>query len=80
MLAERVMEWTEQWKQEGLEEGLEKSLERVRSVLSRSLEKRFGPLPAEVRRGIEAIKSIEDLTLLSFRAGSISSLSELEFS
>jgi predicted transposase/invertase (TIGR01784 family) len=89
MLAERVMEWTEQWKQEGLEEGqkkgrqegvqegLEKGLEKVRGVLLRDLEKRFGLLPEEVRRRVDAIASIEDLTEFSLRAGAAPSLAAL---
>jgi predicted transposase/invertase (TIGR01784 family) len=89
MLAERVIEWTHQWKQEGLEEGLqkglreglreglEKGLEKARGVLLRDLERRFGPLPEEVRRRVDAIASIEDLTELSLRAGAAPSLAAL---
>jgi predicted transposase/invertase (TIGR01784 family) len=82
MLAERVMEWTHQWKQEGLEEGLQKgrqegqedALVKAREVLLRDLVKRFGPLPEETRRRVDAITSIEDLMELSIRAGAASSL------
>ena len=77
MLAERIMDWTQQWKQEGLEEGLQKALEEVRAVLVRELESRFGPLPEKVRRRVEAMASLEDLTAFSVRAGSMSSLDEL---
>jgi hypothetical protein len=77
MLAERVIEWTHQWKQEGLEEGLQKGLEKVRGVLLRDLERRFGPLPEEVRRRVDAIASIEDLTEFSLRAGAAPSLAAL---
>jgi len=92
MLAERVVEWTEKWKQEGLEEGLQKGwqegrqegrqevLERVRGVLLLGLEKRFGPLPAEVRQHVEAIGSTEELIELSLRVGSAPSLSALGLS
>jgi len=73
MLAERVMEWTEQWKKEGVEEALERS----RGILLRGLEKRFGPLSEEIRRQVDAIGSMEELTELSFRAGSASSLEDL---
>jgi hypothetical protein len=73
MLAERVIEWTHEWKQEGLEEGLERS----RGVLLRNLEKRFGPLPDEVRRRVEAIASIEELTEFVLRAGAAPSLTAL---
>lgn len=85
MLAERVTEWTQQWKQEGLEEGLQKgrqkgqedALEQARGVLLQDLERRFGPLPGEIRRRIETIASIRDLTELSIRAGAASSLAVL---
>jgi predicted transposase/invertase (TIGR01784 family) len=86
MLAERVMEWTHQWKQEGLEEGLQKgrqegqedALVKAREVLLRDLVKRFGPLPEETRRRVDAIASIEDLMELSIRAGAASSLAGLK--
>jgi predicted transposase/invertase (TIGR01784 family) len=85
MLAERVMEWTHQWKQEGLEEGLQKglrkgqedALEQARGVLVQDLERRFGPLPQEIRRWIETIASIRELTELSIRAGAAHSLGAL---
>jgi len=73
MLAESVIEWTQQWKQEGLEEGLEK----VRGVLLQELERRFGPLSVSVRRQVDEIGSFEELTELSLRVGSASSISEL---
>jgi predicted transposase/invertase (TIGR01784 family) len=85
MLAERVMEWTHQWKQEGLEEGLQKgrqegqedALVKAREVLLRDLVKRFGPLPEETQRRVDAITSIEDLMELSIRAGASPSLAAL---
>jgi len=93
MLAESVMEWTHQWKQEGLEAGLQEGLQeglqkglqkgtddaltKARGVLLRDLEQRFGPLPDEVRRRVEAIASIEELTEFVFRAGAAPSLAAL---
>ncbi|MEA2601515.1 MAG: hypothetical protein QOF89_2507 [Acidobacteriota bacterium] len=89
MLAESVIEWTQQWKQEGLEEGLEQGreegreegrrqvLEKVREILLRDLERRFGPLPENVRRQVGKIGSTEELTELSLRVGGASSISEL---
>ncbi len=45
MLAERVLEWTEQWKQQGLLKGLEEGRrEGETALLLRLLEHRFGPL------------------------------------
>jgi trimethylamine:corrinoid methyltransferase-like protein len=73
MLAERVMEWTHQWKQEGQEDALQKA----RGVLLRDLESRFGPLPDEVRRRVDAIASIEELTEFVFQAGAAPSLAAL---
>ncbi|MFL6195557.1 MAG: hypothetical protein ACJ75H_15380 [Thermoanaerobaculia bacterium] len=43
----------------------------------RNLENRFGPLPEDFRRRVDAIDSIEELTELTFRAGAASSLSDL---
>lgn len=101
MLAERVIEWTEQWKREGLEEGrrqglqqgiekglkrglrkgmekgMEKGLEQVRGAFLRELERRFGPLPEDVRRRVDEIGSIQELTELGFRVGAASSIADL---
>jgi hypothetical protein len=50
MLAERVLEWTQQWKeeglqagrQEGLQQGLQQGLAAERGLLLRQARKRFG--------------------------------------
>jgi len=50
MLAESVIEWTEQWKQPGRQKGrLEGKLEGELVLLERQLGKRFGPLTEETR-------------------------------
>jgi hypothetical protein len=77
MLAESGYRWSDRWEQEGIEKGLQRALEQVRASLLRELERRFGPLPEEVRRRVNAIDSIEDLTAFSVRAGSVSSIDEL---
>jgi predicted transposase/invertase (TIGR01784 family) len=85
MLAERVTDWTRQWKQEGLEEGREEgrqqerheTLKQARGILLRDLERRFGPLPEPVRRRIDAIASVEELTEFVLRAGAATSLTAL---
>jgi hypothetical protein len=89
MLAESGLSWSDRWEQEGIEKGLQKgrqegrqegqadALVKARGVLLRDLERRFGSLPEEVRRRVEAIASIEELTELSFRAGAASSLDDL---
>jgi predicted transposase YdaD len=81
MLAERVKEWTREWKQEGFDEGLEKGLETVlgkgRAALVRELERRFGPLPEEIRRRVESLDSIERIVKLSAGAATAPSLAAL---
>jgi hypothetical protein len=59
MLAERVIEWTEQWKQQGLQEGIEQGIHRGRkegeaALLLRLLERRFGPLDETLRQRLQA--------------------------
>lgn len=86
MLAERVTEWTRQWKQEGFEEGLEKgreegqeeALERLRGVLLREIEGRFGALPESVRGKVAAIDSLEEIASLIARTATAPSLATLE--
>ena len=58
-------------------EGQEDALEKARGVLLRDLESRFGPLPEEVRRRVDAIASIEDLTEFILRAGAAPSITPL---
>ncbi|MFL6264443.1 MAG: Rpn family recombination-promoting nuclease/putative transposase [Thermoanaerobaculia bacterium] len=89
MLAESGFSWSDRWEQEGMEKGLqqgrqegrqegqEDALAKARGVLLRDLERRFGPLPEEIRRRVEAISSIEELTELTLRAGAASSLDAL---
>ncbi len=47
MLAERVIEWTQQWKEEGLREGLQQGLAAERTLLMRQARRRFGEACAE---------------------------------
>jgi predicted transposase YdaD len=89
MLAESGYSWSDRWEQEGMEKGLQQGLQqgrqegqqnalaKARGVLLRDLERRFGPLPEEIRRRVDAITSIEELADLIFRAGAASSLAEL---
>jgi predicted transposase/invertase (TIGR01784 family) len=82
MLAESGFSWSDRWEQEGMEKGLQQgrqeerqeTLAKARGVLLQDLESRFGPLPEEVRRRVEAITSIEELTRFTLRAGAASSL------
>jgi hypothetical protein len=77
MLAERVMEWTENWKQQGLEQGLERATERLRHLLLANLEERFGPLLEETRSRVQAIASLDDLAKLISRQATAPSLDSL---
>ncbi len=77
MLAESGYSWSDRWLQEGMEKGQESALGKARGVLLRDLERRFGPLPEDFRRRMEAVASIEELTELSIRAGAASSLADL---
>jgi hypothetical protein len=60
--------------------GREEALGKARGVLLLDLERRFGPLPEEVRRRVDALASIEDLTEFSFRAGAAPSITDLDLS
>lgn len=77
MLAERVVEWTEEWKREGFEEGVEKSLAAAREVLVQHLERRFGPLPAGALARLDEIDSVAALLELSFAVPGASRLADL---
>jgi predicted transposase/invertase (TIGR01784 family) len=81
MLAERVKEWTVEWKQEGRKEGRqeerEAGLTKLRSVLIRELEKRFGPLPSDARMCVTSLTSYERLMELSIAAVTAPSLAAL---
>jgi predicted transposase/invertase (TIGR01784 family) len=70
MLAERVVEWTQEWKQQGIDE----SAKTLREVLLSRLEQRFGSLPAETRQRVEAVGSIEELAELIARSVTAPSL------
>ncbi|QEP42910.1 DUF4351 domain-containing protein [Ectothiorhodospiraceae bacterium BW-2] len=51
VLAERVIEWTEEWKLQGMELG---QLKGEAAVLERQLRKRFGELPDELRNRLHS--------------------------
>jgi hypothetical protein len=69
MLAERVMEWTEQWKREGWREGLDEGRKKgldegqageAKALLLRLLQRKFGEVPGWVGRRAEGA-SLEEL-------------------
>ena len=77
---EGLQEGLQEGRQEGRREERQEALEKARGTLLRDLERRFGPLPEEVRRQVEAIAAIEELIELSLRAGAAPSLTALELS
>lgn len=67
MLAERVIEWTEQWKQQGLQQGLQQGkLEGEATLLLRQLTKCFGPLDEATRFRLNSA-TLEQLELWAER-------------
>ena len=89
MLTERSNDWTLNWKQEGykegfregkragIEKGIEKGIEEAHISLLTELERRFGPLPEDARRRVQALNSFKDLMELSARIGTAPSLAAL---
>jgi predicted transposase/invertase (TIGR01784 family) len=81
MLAERVIEWTEQWKQEGLQQGIQQGMQQGMQqgearILLRLLARRFGELPEDKRRQIESADT-ETLLEWSERVLTANSLDEV---
>ena len=62
---------------EGRKEEREKMLVEVRAVLLRELGNRFGDLPAEARRRMEALVSFEKIVELTFAIGTAPDLAAL---
>ena len=54
MLAESVIEWTQEWKQQGIEEGQRRG---ESGLLERQLTKRFGPLAEDTRARLQSANS-----------------------
>lgn len=73
MLAENVIEWTQEWKEQGRQE----SLQVMRPAVLSLLEQRFGPLTEDTRGRVEGIHSVEELAALTGRILSAGSLAEL---
>ena len=65
-------------REEGREEGIAQGVERLRRVVLRQIEQRFGAVPATVRRKIEAIDSLEPLADLAERVLVVSSVADLD--
>ena len=76
MLAESVIEWTQDWKQQGLQqgrrEGLQKGLQQGKvTLLERQLSKRFGPLNESTRSRLSnaTLVQLEDIETVEQRQG-----------
>jgi hypothetical protein len=54
LLAERVKEWTKSWVEQGAQQGRH---EGEAALLLRLLERKFGPVPEEVRQRVAAADS-----------------------
>ncbi|MFL6196401.1 MAG: Rpn family recombination-promoting nuclease/putative transposase [Thermoanaerobaculia bacterium] len=74
MLEETVLEWERKALEKGRREGL---LLGTRRTLLRLLERRFGPVPKEVRGRIDTISSVRDLETLAERLLTARSLQDL---
>ncbi|MFW5724306.1 MAG: DUF4351 domain-containing protein [Halochromatium sp.] len=64
MLAERVIEWTQDWKQQGYDSGFGEGFgegfdKGEAALLERQLRKRFGPLDADTEARLQAASSAE---------------------
>jgi hypothetical protein len=71
MLAERVIEWTQQWKEEGRQEGMQTGIQKGKAqLLQELLTSRFGSLPdwalARLQQGSEAELGRWCLRVLNF--------------
>lgn len=61
MLADRIVDWTQQWKQEGLQEGRQEGIYSERRLLQRLIRRRFGETVAA--QSVPALERIEQLTV-----------------
>ncbi|HEY2739764.1 MAG TPA: DUF4351 domain-containing protein [Thermoanaerobaculia bacterium] len=61
----------------GKQEGLQQGARSLQQVLLRLLDQRFGPLPENVHRQVEAINSLRRLTRLAEQVLTVGSLREL---
>jgi predicted transposase/invertase (TIGR01784 family) len=74
MLEETALEWRQQYLREGRKEGRQ---EGMRQLLLQQIERRFGPLPEERRRSVEAITSPVRLKRLADKILTARSLDEM---
>lgn len=69
MLAERVIEWTQQWKEQGLQEGRregrrEGQIQEARAMILAAIRARFGRVPRDVTAALKRLTTPETLHAL----------------
>jgi hypothetical protein len=74
MLEESIIRWEQEFWQKGRQKG---HIEGMRHMLLKQLETRFGPIPAKVRRGLEAVNSKRKLERLCREISKAASLQDL---
>ncbi len=74
---EMMMTWAEKMEAKGREEGLAEGRKSFRDLVLHLLSQRFGTLPASIKRRIEAISSVQELTRLAESVFKVDSLEEL---
>jgi hypothetical protein len=72
--------WLGEAEARGIEKGMERGIERMRRVVLRQIEQRFGAVPAKMRRKIEAIDSMEPLADLAEKVLVVDSVGALGLS
>jgi flagellar biosynthesis/type III secretory pathway protein FliH len=78
MLEENIIRWEREFLQQGIREGRrEGRVEGMRKLLLNQMVLRFGRLPVNVRRSVEAVQSERELQRLAGRVLEAESLSEL---
>ena len=65
MLAERVIEWTQQWKEQGLQEGLQEGqLQEARAMVLEAIAARFEVVPEDIAVVVQGLEAREHLHTL----------------
>ena len=82
MMPTIAQQWIEQGRQQGLEQGLEKGLEKGTEILRQNvlslLEIRLQIPPAQFKERLAKVDSLDTLSLLIRRAGTVDSMAEFE--
>ena len=69
MLAERVLEWTQQWKEAGLREGRREGLQQgqlqeARAMVLEAVRVHFGKVPRDIRAAVQRLEMRDTLHTL----------------